>query len=313
MENDAHYTFVGGMVIAVSLLLAASFIWLMGGASKIAYQPYSIYFHNESMDGLDINSAVTMRGIKMGEVTNYTFVRGKQESVRVDIKLDKTAPIHIDSRAYVKRSFITGLAVIEIHNPHASSPLLPTTSANGQYPIIAEGSSDLDKMTTSLSQMAKNGAQVLDKLNLVLSDDNRAAVAKTLRNVQVLSGQLIANKHTLDDTLRSFKDSADTVRQTASSLGRTSADMDEQIKLLGGKAGTTFTKVDTTLDDLQQQSVIISRQLQRLTDAASYQLNQIGADVHRSADTITSTGQNLSNPRALIFNSGKPEPAPGER
>ena len=312
MENDAHYTLVGSIVIAISLALVAAFIWLMGGMDSATYQHYTIYFHNESMDGLDINSPVKLRGIKVGEVTSYAFVTGQQESVRVNIKLDQTTPIHIDSRAYIKRNIITSIAAIEINNPHARSPLLPIATINGQYPIIAEGNSDLDKVATILSQVAQNGAQVLNKINLVLSDENRAAVSKTLQNIQVMSAQLVEHKQDFNDALHSFKTAADTITQTASSLDRTSTDFDQDVQAFSTNAHITFNKADAMLDNLQQQSVIISQEVQTLTNTANYQLNQISHDLHNSANTITSTGQQLTNPRALIFNSGKPAPAPGE-
>ena len=312
MENDAHYTLVGSIVIAISLALAAGFVWLMGGMDSVSYQHYTIYFHNESMDGLDINSPVKLRGIKVGEVTSYAFVTGQQESVRVNIKLDQTTPIHVDSRAYIKRNIITSIAAIEINNPHAHSPLLPTTTSNGQYPIIAEGNSDLDKVATILSQVAQNGAQVLNKINLVLSDKNRTAVSKTLQNIQTISAQLVEHKQDFNDTLRSVKAAADTINHTASGLDQTSTDLDQDMRKFSSHANVTFGKADAALDNLQQQSVIISQQVQTLTNTANYQLNQISHDLHKTANTITSTGQQLTNPRALIFNSGKPETAPGE-
>ncbi|MHB1676398.1 MAG: MlaD family protein [Sulfuriferula sp.] len=312
MENDAHYTLVGSIVLAVGLLLAASFVWIMGGADKTSYRHYAIYFYKESINGVDVNTPVKLRGIEMGEVTSFKLIPGKREAVRVDIKLDRTAPIHIDSQAYIKRSLVTSLATIEIRNPDGSSPLLADTASKGRYPVIAEGSSEMDQATSSLGQMAKNGAEVLGKLNRVLSGNNRASFSATLHNLQTLSGELVAHKKTLDDTLLSFKASADAISRTADSVEQTSTNFDREMQTLSGNANTAFSKANSTLGNLQQQSVIISKQLQLLANTATYQMNQISHDVNNSANTITSTGQILSNPRELIFDSGKPAVAPGE-
>ena len=312
METEARYTLVGGIVLLVALLLTASLVWVMGGADRVAYRHYTIYFHNQSMDGLDINSAVKLRGVKVGVVTDYTFVAGRKEAVRVNIKLDEATPIHTNSLAYIKRNIVTGLATVEISNPDATSPLLTVIPDQEQYPVIAEGSSDLDKVTTDLSNMAENGAQLLTKMNSLLSDDNRLAVSTTLHNLQTITNELVANKQRVEHAVQSFEDASDAVKLSANNFKQTTSHLDDNIQKLSDNANNTLTQATTTLNDLQQQSVIISKQLQMLTNTANYQLNQISRDVHDSTNTITATGQRLANPRELIFGAGKSEPAPGE-
>lgn len=312
METEARYTLVGGIVLLVALLLTASLVWVMGGADRVSYRHYTIYFHNQSMDGLDINSAVKLRGVKVGVVTDYTFVAGNKEAVRVNIKLDEATPIHTNSLAYIKRNIVTGLATVEISNPDATSPLLTVIPDQEQYPVIAEGSSDLDKVTTDLSNMAENGAQLLTKMNNLLSDDNRLAVSTTLHNLQTITSELVANKQRVEHAVQSFEDASDAVKLSANNFKQTTSHLDDNIQKLSDNANNTLTQATAALSDLQQQSVIISKQLQMLTNTANYQLNQISRDVHDSTNTITATGQRLANPRELIFGAGKSEPAPGE-
>lgn len=312
METEARYTLVGGVVLVASLLLAASLIWLMGGADSVSYRYYTIYFHKQSMDGLDINSAVKLRGVKIGVVTDYNFVAGSQEAVRVNVKLDESTPIHVNSQAYIKRNIVTGLATVEITNPDAASPLLTAVPNQEQYPVIAEGSSDLDKVTTDLSQMAAKGALLLNRMNMLLSDENRSAVATTLHNMQTLTTALEANKQLAKETVASINSAADAVRLSAANFNQTTSQLDDNLQLISTNVNKTLTQATSTLDSLQTQSVIISRQLQLLTNTASYQINQIGRDVHDSANTLTTTGQRFANPRELIFGSGKAVAAPGE-
>lgn len=314
METEARYTLVGGIVLVITLLLTASLVWLMGGADSVSYRHYSIYFHNQSMDGLDINSAVKLRGVKVGVVTDYGFVGGEnKEAVRVNIKLDEAAPVHTNSLAYIKRNIVTGLATVEISNPDATSPLLSSARKNEQYPVITEGSSNLDKVTTDISHMAENGAQLVSKMNVLLSDENSTAISTTLHNLQTLSTQLVEHKQVFDRAIESFKNAADAVKLSAGNFNQTTSHLDDNLQKLSDNANGTLTRATAALDDLQQQSVIISRQLQMLTNTANYQLNQISRDVHDSANTITTTGQRLANPRELIFGTSKSESAPGEQ
>lgn len=312
METEARYAFVGSMVLLFTLLLIASLVWIMGGADRVSYRHYTIYFHHQSMDGLDVNSAVKLRGVKVGVVTDFTFVAGNKEAVRVNIKLDESTPIHTNSRAYIKRNIVTGIATVEISNPDATSPLLTAIPDQEKYPVIAEGSSDLDKVTTDLSQMAQNGAQLLNRINTLLSDDNRTAIAVTLNNLQTLSTQLVNNKQEFDRAIKSFQNAADAVRSSAANFNQTTTHLDNNIQLLSDNANGTLTEATATLSDMRQQSVIISRQLQILTNTANYQINQISRDIHDSTNTITTAGQRLANPRELIFGAGKTESAPGE-
>ena len=63
MEANARYTLVGTMVLAVAALLVLGMFWIAGKADDIAYRHYAIEFSNQSMDGLDVDSSVKMRGI----------------------------------------------------------------------------------------------------------------------------------------------------------------------------------------------------------------------------------------------------------
>ncbi len=310
MDNEARYIWVGGLLVIVSLALVASLVWLAGGES-VAYQHYTIYFRHQSMDGLDVSSEVRLRGIKVGEVTDYAFVANANEAVRVNIKVDPSTPIHTNSHATVQRNIVTGIAAIELDNPDPKSPLLRTHDTP-PWPVIAEGSSDFDKVTTNLSQMSNQTAQMLENVNQILDAPNRRPFAETLANLRYVSALLVAHKQALDDSLQSFRAAADALRRASDRIGTASTHVDANLALLTQSADATLNQTTHTLDSLQQQSVVVSQELQRLTDSATYHLNQIGSDVHQSARAINETGQRLSDPRGLMFGSHGAERAPGE-
>jgi len=51
METEGRYTLVGTLVLAVIALLTLAIVWLAGAADHIAYQTYSLYFKQQSLDG----------------------------------------------------------------------------------------------------------------------------------------------------------------------------------------------------------------------------------------------------------------------
>ena len=69
MEPDARHAWVGLAVLALGALLAAGLYWL-SGAEQHAVKRYTVYFEKQSLEGLQINSDVRMRGITVGKVVD---------------------------------------------------------------------------------------------------------------------------------------------------------------------------------------------------------------------------------------------------
>lgn len=313
MEAEARYTLVGAAVLIAALLLTAGLVWLMGGADKIAYRHYAIYFTHQSMDGLDVNSAVKMRGIKVGVVTGYSFAGNGEDAVRVIIKVDQDTPVRTNALAYVKRNIVTGLATVEIANPDATSPLLTEVPSNERYPVIAEGSSDLDKVATAVSQMAENGAQVLAKVNLLLSDDTRRGITETIHNLQVLSGHLADNKQALNQAVQSIRDAADEFRFAGASMSQATSRAEDSIQDMGKDADMALKEAARAMENLQRETSAVSLRLQALAETGTLEFTNVSRDLRSSADAVTTAGQRLANPRGILFGSGKPQAGPGER
>ncbi|MGA7181680.1 MAG: MlaD family protein [Thiobacillaceae bacterium] len=313
MEAEAKYTVVGVVVLLVAALLSLGLIWLGGWGDTIAYKHFNIYFNNQSMDGLDIGSAVKMRGIKVGAVTALDLSSGHQGGVRVGIKVDENTPVRQGAQAYVKRNVVTGLATVEITNTDPSAALLTQVQEGEQYPVISESSSDLDKVATAVSRMAENGAEVLEKMNGVLTDRNSKALAKTLVNLEDISNYLVQNKQSMGETIQALKAAADQFRIAATSISQAANQAQGSIAGVGNQATVTLKEAAKAMEDLQKESSAISRKLQTLTDTGSVEITSIGRDVRSSADAIAVAGRRLSNPRSLLLGSGKSKPGPGEK
>ncbi len=313
MEANARYTLVGAMVLAVAALLVLGMFWIAGKADDIAYRHYVIYFTSQSMDGLDVDSAVKMRGIKVGSVNKYEFVTKPAEAVQVLIKIDENTPVRQGAQAYVKRNVVTGLATIEITNPAEAAELLEDPPRGERYPVIAEGSSDLDKVAVAVSQMAENGAQVLEKMNTLLSDENQERISTTLANLKELSDHLAANKQTLEQAVQGMKDASDEFRFAGASIAQAATRAEDSIQTVGKNAQMTLKEAAVAMESLRQETLAISGKLKALADTGSLEMTAVSRDVRTGADAITTAGQKLSNPKALLLGPGKQQPGPGEK
>ena len=313
METEGRYTLVGTLVLAVIALMTVAIVWLAGAADHIAYQTYTLYFKQQSLDGLAIGSPVKMRGIKVGVVDSYRFAKGGDEAVSVTARIDEGVPVHVGAEAYIKRNLVTGIASVEINNGPSDSAAADEVPQGERYPVIAEGSSDIDKVATAVSRLAVNGAQVLEKMNTLLSDENQRAISQTLANLNELSSHLAANKQSLDAAVQGIRDASDEFRFAGASISQAATRAEGSIVSVGQNADAALKEAAVAMENLQRDASLISGQIQQLTETGTLELTNVSRDVRTSADTLTTAGQRLSNPRAILFGPGKQQLGPGEK
>lgn len=313
METEGRYTLVGTLVLAVIALMAVAIVWLAGAADTIAYQTYTLYFKQQSLDGLAVGSPVKMRGIKVGVVDGYRFAKGGDEAVSVTARIDEGVPVHVGAAAYIKRNLVTGIASVEINNGPSNSALLLEAPPGERYPVIAEGRSDIDKVATAASRLAINGAQVLEKMNTLLSDDNQRAISQTLANLDELSSHLAANKQSLDAAVQGIRDASDEFRFAGASISQAATRAEGSIVGVGKNADAALKEAIVAMEKLQRDASLISGQIQQLAETGTLELTNVSRDVRTSADVLTTAGQRLSNPRTILFGPGQQQLGPGEK
>ena len=313
METEGRYTLVGTLVVAVVALMSLAILWLAGAADTIAYQTYTLYFRQQSLDGLAVGSPVKMRGIKVGVVDGYRFANNQDEAVAVTARIDEGVPVHTGAAAYIKRNLVTGIAAVEINNGPADAPLLDKVPRGERYPVIAEGSSDIDKVATAVSRLAENGAQVVERMNTLLSDENQRAISQTLANLNELSAHLADNKQSLDAVVQGIRDASDEFRFAGASISQAATRAEGSIVGVGNNAEAALTEARVAIEKLQRDASLISGQIQQLTETSTLELTSVSRDVRTSADTLTTAGQRLSEPRTILFGPGPQQLGPGEK
>ena len=93
METEGRYTLVGALVVIAVALMTVAIVWLAGAADRFAYQTYTIYFKQQSLDGLAVGSPVKMRGITVGVVARYRFAKGGDEAVGGTARIRAGVPV----------------------------------------------------------------------------------------------------------------------------------------------------------------------------------------------------------------------------
>jgi len=313
METEGRYTLVGTLVLGVAALMALAIVWLAGAADRIAYQTYTIYFKQQSLDGLSVGSPVRMRGIQVGVVGGYRFVRNDEEAVSVTVRIDSDVPVHQGAAAYIKRTLVTGFASVEIDNGPVSSPLLESAPDGERYPVIAEGSSEIARVANAVSRLAENGADVLEKMNVLLSAENQRAISQTLANLNELSTHLAANKTDLDAVVQGIRDAADEFRFAGASISQAATRTEGSIVGVGDNANAALKEAVVAIGKLQRDAADVTARIGQLTDTGTLAITDVSRDVRTSADALTDAGQRLSNPRAILFGPSSQQLGPGEK
>ncbi len=312
METEGRYTLVGTLVLAVIALMTLAIVWLAGAADTIAYRNYTVYFKQQSLDGLAVGSPVKMRGIKVGVVDGYDFASTRDEAVAVTARIDGDLQVHRGAVAYIKRNLVTGIAALEIVNGPRNGPQLEAAEGE-RYPIIAEGSSDIDKVADTVSKLAASGEQIMDKMNQVLSEENQRALSQSLANLNALSGQLAANKNGLQDVMKGIRQASDEFRIAAASIGQATTRVEGSLTGVAGNADTALKQAVVAMEQLQRDASLISASIQQLSDTGTLEMTRLSRDLRTSSDALTTTGQRLSDPRAILFGPAHQQLGPGEK
>jgi phospholipid/cholesterol/gamma-HCH transport system substrate-binding protein len=327
MEAEAKYTYVGGAVLLLVALLIGGVVWLKQTGAARNLQRYTIYFESQALDGLQVGSAVQMRGIRIGQVEDYALDRDKLNRVRVHVLVDRRAPVRENTAAVIKRNFVTGLADITLVTAEPAGGPLSEAPEGESYPVIAEGRSDLLEIAGRVQELGDMAGETLANINRFFSADNRAAATEIVGNVRRMTAELNARLQGLEATLAEFngaarqvRRSADRFTETVDTVGR-SADLvlNDARGALGDARGAiaevrqTVQHTARAIETLQVQTATLGRRIDATASTLDDQLLAAVTDLRTSLDSVTRSLDRLSDPRTALLGPDASRLGPGEQ
>jgi phospholipid/cholesterol/gamma-HCH transport system substrate-binding protein len=126
---------------------------------------YTVYFQNQSLEGLQLNSDVRMQGIKVGKVADYTILPGQAKTVRVLLEVDARTPVWEGAEAVVSRNLVTGLAAIDLDNVWKGGSDIGPAPEGEPYPVIDEGVPQMARISNTLESLGKTGGEAVERVN----------------------------------------------------------------------------------------------------------------------------------------------------
>jgi phospholipid/cholesterol/gamma-HCH transport system substrate-binding protein len=279
MEIRASYVIVGAVVLTLLAGLAAFSLWLVEAGVDRDVARYEIAFAG-SVSGLQEGGQVLYRGIPVGRVAEIRIDPDNVEDVLVVVETDRATPIKQDTVATLEFQGLTGIAYVQLRGGTQESARLDPNAA--QPARIPSRRSALERVFESTPELLVQALALVDRLSLLLADENLAAIAGTLQNVEKLTAVLAERSGDVDAVLTGAVDMADEiqktsveVRQLASDLRQLTGRLDQQVEGVSGDLVGTLTELRGAASSLA---------------GAAGQLQQVLGQLEQPVDDFAATG-----------------------
>lgn len=320
MEVKAKYMLVGSTVSILSIMLVVAMIWLSEAGGHNDTRKYTIYFKKYSLAGLQQDSEVTMKGIRVGKVAKLKISPDNIEQVKVIIELDAGTPVKTDTEAIIKRNLLTGLAHIDLINSHQEAALLNEIPPGENFPVIPEGQAGLEAMITStLPHLLTNVANMVNNANEMFSPENRKLLQEMLLDVSAATRRLSQSQTKLLKLLEEATKLAGESRTVVHNLDQRAATIEKSITKTVRLAQKKIQSVTPLIMQLQLAAANMDKNTSQLNKSISNSASTIALEVEYLTEELVKTAQQVSdtledykNPREIILGPDSSSLGPGE-
>ena len=292
MENRAHALAAGLFVIFLSAAVAAVAMWFTGGT---AIRDKYLLVSEFPITGLNPQAVVRYRGVSVGKVENIRLNPKDSHSILIRIAVDRDLPLTKDAYAQLGYQGLTGLAFVQLNDEGKQAERLQTDPDNpAQIPFRP---SALDSMAESGQRLLSNANGLVERLNLLLNDQNQTRFSHILENTESVTGRLRGAVSQLEPGLKSLPGLAADASSVLKHTDQLVTDLDQITAKINQQGGT--------VDSLSQTAGELTDTMHKLREATEGITRNT-----RSVDRVLL--QLEEQPRSLLFGRSPPPPGPGE-
>lgn len=279
METNANYVAVGAFVLACVIGLVVTILWLAGVQYSQEYAYYQAFFKGP-VTGLGKGTVTRYNGIEVGRITNLEFDPSDPQRVIVTMQVQPNLNIRNDSVASIESMGLTGGTYVEISGGTTKAPLL-VAQDDQPYPVIRTTPSTFAQLEQSAPEVVAKLNVAASRINDLLNDDNRRAVAHVLANLDETTQVIARRSADIDSAIANANAAIISANKTAANLDLASRDIKptlEHVDLTVQKYSKVADDADAFIngDGLAQLSDLIgeTRRLVANLDELSGQLNR---------------------------------------
>lgn len=249
--------FAVGLFVTIAIVAFVSFVlWLTGRSGVEEMKRYSMFFERD-VSGLAIGGPVKFMGVNIGSVISME-IAGKQDiHVRVDIEILEST--HVDSGTFGSLAFqgITGVAVVNLSSDAGVHEPIGLTRGN-KYPVIPVRDVGFAAVLSSAPRIMNRLDGLLNQANMLLGEENRGSIARSLGNVESLTESLAGSKDTIAalpaDVNQTLSDIRGVVAQLQELVGQAQPDINSTLENLNRSSenlASLTARLDTWMKDNQ--------------------------------------------------------------
>ena len=304
MSAKSSKFLIGLFVISGTLICAAIIIWV--GAARIFMKGslYSVYF-DESVQGLQVDSAIKYRGVEIGKVQSIG-VAPDNRLIEVIMKIDIESDLQKLTIASLKTTGITGIVFIELDQLRtgdlSSSPKITFKSS---YPVIPSRRSEISRFLADTGVIMQN----VKDIDLKGISDQMKNTSKAIENF--VEGKRVNNIMTnLESTSANLDHAISKINKTVSE-GKLDRVVNETMGVLLDAhqlIGQAKNEIDALkLREKADRTDILLKDIDKKAQVITNELQDTSEHLRVTSENLQKLSDNLKrNPSELIFS--KPAP-----
>lgn len=317
METRANHVLIGAFTLAVIIASVMFALWAAKYGSDRKFNDFDVVFV-EAVTGLSKGSIVQYNGINVGEVRDLKLDKKDPSKVIARVRVEDGTPIKIDTKAKLAFVGLTGVAQIQFTGGKAESALLIEASTD-EVPVIVAEESAISKLLNSTEDITTTAADVLIRINRVLSDSNVEHVSKSLDNLEQITGTVANQKQDIAKIISDARDAATkldaTLAKADSAMGKLDKGMDSLDQGVFKELPKVVASLEKTLAELEKLSTnangIVSDNREQINAFTSQGLTQVGptlSELRALIKDLNRLSNRLNeNPAGLVLGRNQPE------
>ena len=313
MESEAKYVIAGSFLIIGLLSLIVTLIWISRAGNQQHTDNYTVYFKNQSLEGLQKDTYVTMKGIRVGSVADYEISPRNIEEVKVTLRLDHKTPVKEDSRAVLKRNLLTGLATLDIVGSTQDSQLLSAVPPGEHYPVIPEGRSPFEKIAESLPKLLERIGESIDRIQRVLSEENINSISSSLQSLEATGKELVKSSAKADSVLTELGETLNSVEQTSAAIKALAKDADSSLADVSRESTAALREIRSGVQSLSKQTADTSVAIRTAARVFSQESTAVSQNINEAARKFSKTMESFEDPQRIIVGPREKALGPGEK
>ena len=266
VETRANYLLIGAFTLVGIIGAFAFLLWLAKVEVDRQYAYYFVKFDNVA--GLGDAGDVRYNGLPVGQVVGLELDPDDPSKVRVQIEVSAETPVKTDTVATLQSQGVTGVSYVALSG---GTPEAERVALNG---VIPSERSALQSVFEGAPELLERAIALLEDINDVVNEDNKAAVSDVLANLASASGRL-------DGVLADFEG----LSGDLSAAAREIAAFTDTLEGLSATAGVTLETATDTFSAATETLNSIDETAKTVTEATQTELPGLIADIRQTAQT----------------------------